>query len=405
MRLLFFRLKGSGLLGLYLSILILLLVSQVEMSWGGTGDKSVEGLPDWSTVAKIAPSLKTLVLVETSNGLNLQDLAALAAMSLVPADRDPGLVIGLKKAVFATTAQKWINSSFPSHISARLLPNFIMTGIYRVSFRVEAKDYDGPLKLEVTAPREDVGKRLVSSDIVIRPVNDFSIHGDSAGNRWVSLNIPRVKYGDVIKFHFSYSYEVDVSQVIGNDLLLSQEPVRQEIGTEFQEFLKKGYKIDPGIPQAVKWAGSKSASPVDARHEYTRLSRFLKAKIAYDHEKRAAYFGGQSVYTNLDEMYRPPVETLSRGSGCCPDTVLLECCFMRAKGIPCRTAGRFGHFFSELYLSGRGWKSTSTTPTGIPLIKARGADHLPFQKWEPNIALRTTRWEARMRIVPMEVFR
>ena len=94
--------------------------------------------------------------------------------------------------------------------------------------------------------------------------------------------------------------------------------------------------------------------------------------------------------------------TLSRGIGACPDTSLLECTLLRARGIPCRTAGRFGHFFTVLYVPGHGWVSTSIHPTGIPLFLAPGPDHVPYQKWRPAILLRTSRLESRIRIEAME---
>lgn len=392
----------SGPLKLLFSIVLIICVLQTGTCSGSIGAESVKVLPDWNIIAQKNPTLKTLVVVEAANGLTLRDLAVLADKGMVPADRDPGLIVGMKKAVFSTTAQRWISSNLPRHISARLAQKFLMSGIYRVSFRVDAKNYDGPLNLEVTAPREDVGKRLISSEVVVRPTRDLFKHEDSAGNRWVSVKIPRVRYGDEIKFHFSFTYEVDVARVIDHDLIMSDKPEPEELNEELKEFLKRGYKIDPDIPQASKWASVNSPFPVDARHEYRRLDKFLKEKVVYDDAKRATYFGGRSVYSDLDHMYQYPSETLSRGLGCCPDTVLLECSFMRAKGIPCRTAGRFGHFFSEVYLLGRGWKSTSTTPTGIPLIVSIGPDHVPYQKWEPAIPIRTTRWEARVRIEPQE---
>jgi hypothetical protein len=132
--------------------------------------------------------------------------------------------------------------------------------------------------------------------------------------------------------------------------------------------------------------------------EYRRLMEFIKRKVSYDKRKRAAYFGGRMVYTDLDLMYQDPEETLKRHLGACPDTSVLECAFLRARGIPCLTAGRFGHFFTLLYVPGRGWMSTSITPTGIPLIRSPGPDLVPYQSWKPKIPLKTAYWEARVRI-------
>jgi hypothetical protein len=127
-----------------------------------------------------------------------------------------------------------------------------------------------------------------------------------------------------------------------------------------------------------------------------------KETVAYDGKKRDQYFGGKAIYSDLDDMYQDIEVTLSRHLGACPDTSLLECTFLRARGIPCRTAGRFGHFFSIVYVPGKGWMSTSVTPTGIPLFIAPGPDHVPYQKWRPAIPLKTVQLEAPIQIESLE---
>jgi hypothetical protein len=225
---------------------------------------------------------------------------------------------------------------------------------------------------------------------------------DSAGNRWVSAQFREVRSGQTIRFHFGFDYEVDVAELLKHDLLLAEAPVDNEIPPDVGGFLKPGYKIDPRMPAALSWASTGGTGPLDARKEWKRLTKFIEKSVTYDKGKRAAYFGGKMVYADIDMMYQDVGETLTRRKGACPDTVLLECAFLRARGIPCLTAGRFGHFFSIVYLGGRGWMSTSVTPTGIPLILSPGPDHAPYQKWTPRIPLKTTLWEARVRIDTME---
>lgn len=387
---------------LFVSITLVVNGSQPHALEGSTFAALSGHQVDWEDIATRVPGAKILVLVEAENSLSLEDLALLAENKLVPADREPGLVVGLRAAVFATTAGRWIATRLPQHLSGRPLLHFLMTGIYRVSFRIEAREYEGPLTFQVTAPRSDIGKKLLSSEVVVRPRVSVSSKEDEAGNRWVTVTFPRVRYGDTIKFHFSFTYDVNVRHVLDSSLLLAGYPTEGKLSRDVLPFLLKGRKIDPNMPEAKNWASGMVGRPIDARREHKRLQKFLKQKVTYDDNKKSGYFGGFSVYTNIDDMYQRPEDTLAKGFGCCPDTVLLECAFMRALGIPCRTSGRFGHFFSEVYLVGRGWMSTSVTPTGIPLIKATGPDHLPYQKWEPAIPIRTTRWEARMRIEPLE---
>lgn len=356
---------------------------------------------DWERIARLRPDLKVLILVKSDRPLCLEDLANLAEKGLIPADRDPGLILGFKNAVFTARLEKWIKARpLPSHLSGRLLERFAMTGIYRVGFKVEAQGYTGPLELQITAPRDGFGRKLVYSDHIVRPVCPQAMTVDSAGNRWLKVRLANVHYGESIKFYFGFEYDVNMHELLDHDLMVAGNLLGRELPPEAQTFLKPGYKIDPGLSSAMGWASRGEPGPPDARKEFKRLTEFIKRTVTYDKQKRAAYFGGKMVYPDLDVMYQDVGETLARRAGACPDTILLECAFMRARGIPCLTAGRFGHFFTMLYVPGRGWMSTSVTPTGIPLIRSPGPDHVPYQKWQPRIPLKTTHWEVRVRIDP-----
>lgn len=360
-------------------------------------------LPDWETIASLSPKLKVLVLMEADRPFSLRDLALLADLGLKPADRDPGLALGLTRLVFTTTIRQWMEGPpLPSHLHGTLLRRFTMRGIYRCAFRVESGEYQGPLSIEVTMPRDGFGRRLLSREYVVRPECKLSTRKDSAGNSWLKASLPFVQHGDTIKFHFAFEYLVDMADLLDHALDLAQPSLDTDLPPEVKPFLSGGYKIDPTMREAVAWAKRGRPGPLNAKEEFARLTETLKRSVTYDQRKRNEYFSGRSVYYDLDVMYQPASVTLSRRMGCCPDTILLECAFLRARGIPCRTAGRFGHFFSMVYVPGSGWKSTSVTPTGIPLILSPGPDHVPYQNWSPRIPLRTTRWEARVRIQPVE---
>ncbi|MDQ7784025.1 MAG: hypothetical protein RDU20_14170 [Desulfomonilaceae bacterium] len=390
--------RRTNLWGLFMAL------PALAMLWCGTAAFAEEtGRVDWKRVARLRPDLKVLVQVKSKEPISLKDLALLSDRGLQPADRDPGLVLGLSTAVFQTKMEKWREGNWlPPHMEGKLLERFYMSGIYRVAFKVKADGYVGPLTIEVTAPRDGFGRRLGYSAYVVRPECESKMRTDSAGNRWLSAQFQEVRAEQTIRFHFGFDYEVDVAELLKHDLLLADAPVGNEIPTEVSGFLKPGYKIDPRMPAALSWAASGGAGPVDARKEWKRLTKFIEKSVTYDQAKRAAYFGGKMVYADLDMMYQEISETLAGGKGCCPDTVLLECAFLRARGIPCLTAGRFGHFFSIVYLAGRGWMSTSVTPTEIPLLLSPGPDHVPYQRWTPRIPLKTTLWEARVRIDMME---
>ncbi|OGP90432.1 MAG: hypothetical protein A2156_11165 [Deltaproteobacteria bacterium RBG_16_48_10] len=291
----------------------------------------------------------------------------------------------------------------PGDLQGRLLERFTMTGIYRVGFKVEKEGYQGPLSLEITIPRDGFGKRLIYSENLIRPHAPTTMRFDSMGNRWFSANYSQIRYGETIRLHFAFKYSIDMAPLLNHDLMLLDQPGGSPIPEEVRPFLSSGYKIDKNLFEAVQWANEGvSGPPLNVRLEYQRLTKFVKDTIVYDQVKRNQYFGGRAIYSDLDDMYQEITMTLSRRLGACPDTSLLECAFLRARGIPCRIVGRFGHFYTDLYVPGKGWMSTSVNPTGIPLIIAPGPDHIPYQTWKPTIPLKTTLVEAKVRIEPEE---
>jgi hypothetical protein len=381
------------------SLFVLTLAALLVLVAFQTKAASQEKTLDWSRIVKLKPELKVLVLVEGQRAISLEDLVALGELGLVPADRDPALLVGLRRAIFSTRLRKWMNGpTLPDHLKGKLLDRFIMSGIYRIGFRVEKEEYLGPLSLEVTTPRDGFGRHLLFSENLIRPRAPSKTYIDLAENRWFRVDYPQVKYGQIIKLFFAFRYLVDMGALLDHDLMLVDPLQEAPIPEEIQPFLTSGYKIDATLPQAIDWAMQGSSARLNVRSEYQRLEKFLKDTVAYDKIKRERYFGGKMIYSDLDEMYQDIEVTLSRGIGACPDTSLLECAFLRARGIPCRIAGRFAHFYSLVYVPGKGWMSTSVTPTGIPLFIAPGANHVPYQKWKPNIPLRTILLQTQIRI-------
>jgi hypothetical protein len=385
------------------SFFLLVLMGLLLLMGFQTEASSQEKTLDWSRVARLKPELKVLILIESERALSLEDLATLGEFGMVPGDRDPALLLGLRQAIFSTRLKNWMNRPvLPDPIKGKLLDRFIMSGIYRIGFRVEKEGYLGPLVLEVTTPRDSFGKRLLYSENIIRPQASSETHRDLAGNRWLRIDYPEVRHGQTIKLFLAFKYLVDMSALLDHDLMLVDQLPDAPIPEEVRPFLNSGYKIDTRLPQVVAWAIQEKSGSPNVRLEYRRLTKFLKETVTYDKKKRDQYFGGKAIYSNLDDMYQDIEVTLSRHLGACPDTTLLECAFLRAQGIPCRIAGRFGHFLAIVYVPGKGWMSTSVTPTGIPLFMAPGPDHVPYQKWKPAIPLKTILLEAPIRIEAME---
>jgi len=63
---------------------------------------------NWDRVVQRKPDLKVLVLVKGDRPISLDDLALLADFGMVPADRDPGLVLGLRQAVFSARLKNYM---------------------------------------------------------------------------------------------------------------------------------------------------------------------------------------------------------------------------------------------------------------------------------------------------------
>ena len=193
-----------------------------DMGWTAAGEPTEI---DWDRAIRLQPELKLLVLVEGDEPISLKDLAVLADAGMVPADRDPGLIVGLRRAVFTTRAKKWHHGAgLPAHLRGRLLSRFYMNGIYRVSFKVEEKGYVGPLSFEITAPREGFGRKLLHFENVVRPKAPNELRMDSAGNRWLCVEYPEVAYGKTIRFHFAFRYLVDMRELLKHDVNLLNHP-------------------------------------------------------------------------------------------------------------------------------------------------------------------------------------
>jgi hypothetical protein len=394
------RMGGKkGLNAFYLTIFVTVTLFLIFQENANSQVKSI----DWFYVAKSKPELKVLIFIEGERPISLGTLAALSELGINPTDRDPAFLLGLKRGIFSARLKRWMNRpALPDHLKGRLLDRFIMNGMYRIGFKVEKEDYLGTLNLEVTTPREGFGKKLLSVESLTRPQGQTRTYADLSDNRWFCVDYPQVKYGQVIKLFFAFKYLVDMNKLLDHDLMLVDQFQDAPIPEEVSRFLDSGYKIDTALPQAIDWALRGRPGPLNVRQEYKRLAKFVKDSVVYDKGKRDQYFGGKMIYSDLDEMYQDNKVTLSRRLGACPDTSLLECAFLRARSIPCRIAGRFGHFYPLVYVPGRGWMSTSVTPTGIPLIVAPGPNHIPYQKWEPKIPLKTILLESQFRVETME---
>jgi len=263
-------------------------------------------------------------------------------------------------------------------------------------------EFSGLIRFSVSTPRDSFGKKLIHIEDHVYPYPPipFVIKRDLAGNRWLKMETPQAETGSVVKFDFYFIYQVDTEKILGHALALVPpgEASKLRPGSPASAYLAPSLIIDSASPLVKSVAAKIFGGEKAPRRLYKRLVEYIRKHIKYNQAKKDQFFGGKSVYHNMAEMYQHPEITLRRKLGACPDTSVLEAALLRAAGVPTRTAGRWGHFYTEVFLPGKGWLSTSVTPTGIPLVVDPDNRHRTLVSWDPPIALQITMWSASERV-------
>ena len=122
-----------NLRSLFLLSVIALLLPIGFQTEASSREKALNG----SRVANLKLELKIPVFVESVRALSLEGLATLGELGLAPGDHNPALLLGLRRAIFPARLKNWMNRlTLPNHMKGKLLDRFIMSGIYRIGFRV-----------------------------------------------------------------------------------------------------------------------------------------------------------------------------------------------------------------------------------------------------------------------------
>ncbi len=398
--------------------LVLLFPSRSPASAGASDQikstaSPVEEKPGFAAVLRRFPRIKTIVRAAFDSPVDFGTLLALQDAGLRPVNRDWISIMGRREAIFSVRAVRLEEiERGPLADAVQPLEIFFLHGFYRINFKVVDPEAKGPLKFSVASPRDGFGKKIIQIKERIRPDMPYKIRTDASGNRWVDVACTDTEKGSPVRFDFYFTYLVDVQRLLehalpmaGRQAALSEDAVSPDGRSPgpASEFLKSSDKIKADAAVIKKIAqqeiGGRADFPVET---YWRLHDFTKKEITYDKAKRAAFFSGRKVYRAMEEMYQPATETLRSRVGACPDTSILEAALLRTAGIPARTAGRWGHFYPELYIPKKGWLSPSVTPTGIPLIRDNNHQHLPFVRWSPQVSVRITAWWGQVRIEAME---
>ena len=360
---------------------------------------------DFGKVAAQFPHLKTMVRIKFNRPLSLQLLAKLRKFGVLSHHGGPVEVLGEKQGVFflrAVMLPSLMSSTLPIQVVP--LDQFHMSGLYRIHFKVVDGQFTGRITFRISTPRDGFGKKLIYLEEHLSPEVNLEYEQDDAGNRWAVVSLDVTKKSRLLKLDFYFIYQVDLRELLEHALAMAPQTKQTEMALNSQasQMLQSGPKIDGESPRVASLANElfgKQEGGMSPRTKYRRILDFIKKNIPYDHQKRARFFGGKMVYASMAQMYNHPEVTLQKGFAACPSTSVLEAALLRAGGVPARTVGRWGHFYTELYQPGQGWLSTSVTPTGIPLVRDLDHQHLPFVSWNPQVAVQTTKWSGQVKVL------
>jgi hypothetical protein len=377
-------------------ILRLVFVPEIALGYDMSGIRQDQKGIDFEAVAQKFPQFKTLFAVEFNRPLELKDLIGLLNRGVWPVDSRLLNALGKSQGIFYTRAYNLEKLTELSLIREYVpLVRFQMRGLYRIHLKVIEPGFNGPLAFSVSSPRNGFGKTLLRIEDHVSPKTAFTVGHDHAGNRWLELEFPDLSESKTAKFDFYFVYQVDVKKLLKHALpMLTNAQISELPGNhEAMVYLYPSEKIEslsPLIQEKSKEIFGEESSPSVM---YFRLARFIKQNITYDSQKRQEFFGGMKVYNNMSQMYEKATVTLQRKVGACPDTSILETALLRAAHIPSRTASRWGHIFTEIYIPSYGWASTSITPTGIPLTIDPDNHNYPFVSWNRKVSVQTLLWE------------
>lgn len=394
---------AAAALGAWLTIFLLVVPAwaQNPAMWPENFAAQQTGV-DFPKVARLFPRLKTLVLVSFTHNLGLNDIHRLKSLGAFAQSGGTLGLLGRDWAVLFTRAKN-LDRLRRSSLTARVVPltRFRISGIYRVGFKLVDDEYTGPVNFRVSMPRSGFGKELIRLEVLLSPPRAYTVSKDSAGNSWLELSLAKAQRDSEIMGSFYFVYKVDLAVLLAHALAMvpmDEAPVLPA-QSPARGYLLPSAKITSDSPQIIALANGLLDKQKAPRRIYRAILAHIKKNLPYDREKRDLFFGGKMVYRDMSEMYNPPRLTLTAAKAACPSASVLEAALLRAAGVPARTAGRWGHFYTELYMPGWGWLSTSVTPTGIPLVVDADHRHQPFAAWTPPVQVQTTKWSAQVKVL------
>lgn len=359
---------------------------------------------DFARLSRDAPRLEIPVLLVWDKPPSLETLTALRRERIRPVNGELGDYLFALHGVFRLPAGKLPRLQRLAGAREVIpLARFALRGMYEVNFEVVEPGFEGPMRFSVSSPRPHHGIKLVSVEEMLHPDELYAVRVDAAANRWVEVDYPWLEEGDELRFVFAFRLRVDLLEMLRQSVLTLPGrgvPAPLPETSPMRGFIRRGEKMEPDSEEIRSLARGLFGPLRAPRAIWNRMRDYLKRTVTYDGVKRSDFFGGRKVYRSMREMYDPPSILLQRRQGACPDTSVLEASLFRAMGIPARTAGRWGHFFSEVWVPDRGWVTTSPKALAIPIVVDPSPHHRPFVDWQPEVRVQTTRWSGYVRVIP-----
>lgn len=348
------------------------------------------------------PFYKIYVYIEFNDNLTLKNFSELTSKYLIVEKKNISDIVKNKNGLFKIKLQNY-NSIISNKFIKSIKPifNYTEEGIYQIHFRVKEK-INEPIEFKITLPRDSSGKKILNLNykINLKPVEEKIIK-DEAENNWLIVSYSNINSNQELKFDAVFEYNVDLNKLINSSFFLLDDKINIEYTDDsiiLKKYLSEGNKICYSDKRIIELSDEINKKTNSIKKSVDYVKKFIKKNIKYDFKKKRDYFGGKMIYIQMDDMYQSTVQTLNRKIGACPDEAEIETAILRKLGIPARTAGRYQHFYAQIYVPEKGWIDTSLAQEQILLFISPDNNDYPFVNWNKKIKVQTTKWYGKLKI-------
>ncbi len=271
-----------------------------------------------------------------------------------------------------------------------ILTQYTARGFYQLGMKSLALHDE--LELEVKFPYSKSGRELLYKKNTITGTTDFA---EKVSDDFKSIVTAPLTEGQIVTFHSDLRYHILLEKLLDTHIYVQGANINpvayrkqmQEYHANLnKEFTSFSEKI---VPSVYVNSIIKRINTNDSIAEiWKQLTRILDREIAYDWQKRELFFSGNLTYHNIKNMYMTAEELGRKRKGACTERASLEIALLRELGIAARAATRLYHIYTEIYIPGGGWTTTSLTLNEIPLDASQNEDMSYFVSWAPEHPIR-----------------